>query len=246
MPNKTKQIIRRMKSPDHVSLLLDQRAWRDALLRLRPANPSMEDARRLARWRSDHTHAFLTWIRPSPEEVLEWLNAYQDREDDILFIIETFEGSAWGQIGLYRIDLDQGTAELGRLIRGEDAPDGMMFSASLAVLEWAFEQLQLQEVVLEIFEDHVQSVAFYRKLGFLRRDSYPVRKCSENGKIVRWIPLEPGLNGFEGPRRMVCRMVLIKERFRKLHGKSVLEIRKGCESSPVCSGYSKGQEYDFH
>ena len=232
MGNNAKSIIRRMKSKYHVPLLLDKMAWRDSLLRLRPVTRTMEDARRMAMWRNAHATEFFTWIRPTPEEVLEWLGVYEYRQNDVLFIIESFEGSAWGQIGLYRIDVHQGTAELGRLIRGEDAPDGMMIHAAQVVLEWAFDQIGLHEVCLEVFEDNLPAIALYRRLGFLRIDSFPVRKSKENGKAVRWIPLERGQNGFDGPRKMICRMAIDRQRFRSLTSKRSIEMRKTREDGP--------------
>jgi hypothetical protein len=79
-------------------------------------------------WRNqDHIR---TWFFHSdvitPEQHRRWFDAYRGRDDDFVFVIEETEElrRPVGQVALYYIDWEPGTAEYGRLMIGDtDAPE---------------------------------------------------------------------------------------------------------------------------
>jgi RimJ/RimL family protein N-acetyltransferase len=73
-----------------------------------------------------------------------------------------------GQVAIYNIDWDSGTAELGRLMLGEPAAAGrgLAREATNAVVALALERLGLQEIYLEVIPDNVRAIKVYEVCGF--------------------------------------------------------------------------------
>jgi RimJ/RimL family protein N-acetyltransferase len=119
--------------------------------------------------------------------MLQWLNSNKLRNDDIMLILENEEGVKLGQMSLYHINTEKKRAEFGRVIRGvADFKKGVMTKASEALLAWAFNELRLSEIYLEVFETNHRAKRLYKKLGFCAENTFLVVKRFEGG-LERWI-----------------------------------------------------------
>lgn len=154
---------------------------------LRLAHADLFDARCMAEWRTLHYQQFLTWIKPTPDQLLGWLNSNMLRNDDMILILESEEGIRLGQMSLYRIDAENKRAEFGRVIRGvANFQKGIIAQASEALLAWAFNELGLLEIYLEVFEMNHRAKRLYKKLGFCIESTFLVVRRFEDG-LVKWI-----------------------------------------------------------
>lgn len=154
---------------------------------LRLAHADLFDAICMAKWRTLHYQQFTTWIKPTPEQLLQWLNSNKRRNDDMMLILESKEGVKLGQMSLYHINAENKRAEFGRIIRGvADFQKGIMTKASEALLAWAFNKLGLLEIYLEVFEINHRAKRLHKKLGFCTESTFLVVKRLEDG-LDRWI-----------------------------------------------------------
>lgn len=123
-------------------------------------------------WRNqDHIRRwFLNSDVITPEQHAAWYAAYQDRDDDFVFVIEETAtlGRPVGQVALYRIDWARRTAEFGRLLIGDAgaAGKGIATLATKCLVELALGAWGLRDVVLEVREENTRAIAVYLACGF--------------------------------------------------------------------------------
>ena len=123
-------------------------------------------------WRNQaHIRKWFVHNAPiEPDQQRVWWDSYRRRTDDYMFVIEDVgEGSGdVGAVALYNIDCDQNRAEYGRLMIREPAAcgRGLARTATELVTEFAFDNLGLDEVYLEVFSDNQRAVTLYRSCGF--------------------------------------------------------------------------------
>jgi diamine N-acetyltransferase len=106
----------------------------------------------------------------TPEQHREWFQGYSQRENDYLFIIEEIMDlkKPVGQISLYNIDWGRKQGEYGRLMIGEPSAQGkgLAKEATGLLLHYAFGELDLKGVYLEVFEKNEPALSIYRAYGF--------------------------------------------------------------------------------
>jgi RimJ/RimL family protein N-acetyltransferase len=187
---------------------------------LRPVQTTLADATAMAKWRNIAFRAFLTWIQPTKDDMLNWLTQYQDKSDDIIFIIEMDTGKLAGQIALYNIDTSIHQAEFGRIIREKRIScKGIMTEACKAMFNWAFNFLHLETIFLEVFADNQRAISLYERLGFHIAESDFVQKLKNDRGIISWskvganIPLN---SSSYADCRLLYTMLLTKSRFSTL------------------------------
>jgi RimJ/RimL family protein N-acetyltransferase len=101
-----------------------------------------------------------------------------DNQRNKTFALETKEGVYLGGIGLNRIDWENGNAEVGIVIgKKEYWNKGYGTDAMMAMLDFAFNQMNLHRVYLRVFEFNQRGIRSYEKCGFkregvLRQDRY--------------------------------------------------------------------------
>jgi RimJ/RimL family protein N-acetyltransferase len=182
---------------------------------LRPVLTSAADAARMAKWRCNAYQAFFTWIRPDPDEMLRWLEGYQARTDDIIFFIEAPCGVPIGQVSIYNMDPASGSAEFGRLIRGENqGPADLIFCACRSLLGWVFDSYIINRVVLEVFADNHKAVRLYKRLGFGISGTRIFKREADSEGAVRWMKTKKmaiGNKNHVDTYRNVYRMELMRE-----------------------------------
>ena len=110
----------------------------------------------------------------------KWLEKALDTSDmrNKAFSIETKDGVYLGGIGLHKINWENRSAEVGIVIgKKEYWGKGYGTDAMLAILEFAFNHMNLHRVYLEVYDFNVRGIKSYEKCGFkkegaLRDDRY--------------------------------------------------------------------------
>lgn len=101
---------------------------------------------------------------------MAWFNQYLARDDDYVFIIERLsrKKEPIGQISLYKIDLEKRKAEFGRLLIGEPAAKrkGIAKKATEILLDYAFTNLGIKTIQLEVLPGNSPAILLYEKCGF--------------------------------------------------------------------------------
>jgi len=91
-------------------------------LRFRPLTEA--DLPMTLRWRNQpRVRSMLFHSEPLRMEThREWFEAYRDRDDDFIFVVEASSpfDRPIGQVSVYNIEWEEGRAEVGRLMVGED------------------------------------------------------------------------------------------------------------------------------
>lgn len=147
---------------------------------LRPVTSS--DLEKMRTWRnSDWARSFfLTNDIISEEQQIAWYESYLKKTDDYMFIIQLGSIDV-GTAALYRVDYARESAEFGRLLIAEDVAKGKSLGEKVlkGICNFAFTELKLREVALEVFALNTKAVYIYEKVGFKL-----VEKSSIEGKEV--------------------------------------------------------------
>lgn len=131
-----------------------------------------DDIPTFVRWFNDpDVRQYLLMYEPMSRAKEErWFEAQLESRDDLLFGIEARAGDGWvhiGVIGLHKIDWKNRNAVLGVTI-GEKAYWGQGYGtdAVRTMLRFAFGEVGLQRVELEVFAFNPRAQRCYEKVGF--------------------------------------------------------------------------------
>ena len=145
-----------------------------------------KDVRVLSEWRNRHLRAFLTEFQATEYRTARWLNEMVGPDDTrILFMVDDAKGRTIGYMGLAFIDWENRSAEADAVVRGVEAPPGMMTRALRTLLSWARGQLGLPRLGVRVLSDNT-ALEFYRKFGFREVRRTPLRRVEEED-MIRWI-----------------------------------------------------------
>jgi RimJ/RimL family protein N-acetyltransferase len=139
-------------------------------VRLRPVEES--DLPRFIEWLNDPEVRYWLSLSEAPELTLEdeeeWYERTRASDIDLVWMIEA-EGEPLGTVGLHGIDERQGRATLGIFIgvKGRWA-QGLGTEAIGHTLRFAFGELALRRVDLQVDEDNERGIRCYEKCGFQR------------------------------------------------------------------------------
>ena len=97
-----------------------------------------------------------------------WFNDYRAKVDEEIYAIEV-EGDHVGNIGLHGIDRGNRKASIGIVI-GEKGrwSKGYGTDAMMTVLRYAFRDLHLHKVNLDVIDYNERAIHVYAKCGFVR------------------------------------------------------------------------------
>lgn len=128
-----------------------------------------DDLSLMREWRNkDHIRKWFFDSRIiTPEMQQKWYESYQKRDDDQMFIISTSSVEI-GIVALYCIDRVRRRVQFGRFLIGEDEyrSQGYACEAIRLLLKYAFEELGLEEVYLELLSCNEVALNLYEKVGF--------------------------------------------------------------------------------
>ena len=158
-----------------------------------------EDVRLLTEWRNRFVQSFLTEFEADEARTAKWLVETVGPDDTrILFMVDDARGrQTVGYMGLAFIDWEGGAGEADAIVRGGEAPRGLMKRAMGTMLDWARLQLGLGTLGVRVRSDN-PALEFYRRFGFHERARVPLRRVEKEG-MVQWLeddslaPGEPSL-----------------------------------------------------
>jgi len=103
-----------------------------------------------------------------------WFTRHQLVDDAFMFVVENIETRApVGQVSIYAIDREIGEAEVGRFIAAPGVSGkGFIREAIRALVQFAFTELSLQRVYLEVFADNARAIRLYESLGFAKHGEH--------------------------------------------------------------------------
>ena len=145
-----------------------------------------EDSEALFRWINDRDLVVLNapFKRVSPGEHARWFDEVRRRLDIEIFGIRLGDGALIGSCQLNAIDPARGECSL-QIRIGEREAWGRGYGAEAVrlLLTYAFDELGLSLVRLEVFEDNERAINAYRKAGFREQGIRP-RAAVIEGKPV--------------------------------------------------------------
>jgi diamine N-acetyltransferase len=105
----------------------------------------------------------------SAEAHRAWFAANLMSDDSLMFVVEDAATQApVGQVSIYNIDREIGEAEVGRFIAAPGASGkGYIRDAIAALVGFAWSELNLQRVYLEVYSENARAVRLYASLDFV-------------------------------------------------------------------------------
>lgn len=141
----------------------------------------------------------------SRKDMLEWVEKQQNRKNDRIWVIVDEQDQCIGHCGLYKIDSDTGMADIAVCIGNAAFRKGQSRAIMKAVVNYAFEELNLRKITAEILDTNKISINFTKKFGFkeecvLREQEYRngqyvdmhifgLFRCDWNPDTVRCLPV---------------------------------------------------------
>jgi RimJ/RimL family protein N-acetyltransferase len=143
------------------------------LIRLRAIE--MDDLDRYLAWINDgEVVRYLATAAPHPvsrAQEEEWIRTAvtHTRPPEITYAIETIDGDRHiGSVSLHRVGGPARHSELGIMVGDKTYWNrGYGTDAILTMLRYAFEDLNLNRVWLQVHDDNARAIACYRKCGFM-------------------------------------------------------------------------------
>lgn len=145
-----------------------------SLVRLRAHAPSDLDA--CTRWINDVEVTRTLAVRyPMPVRAEEqWLERISTGADafharaDVHFAIETLEGRYIGNCGIHRVEWESRSADVGIMIGEKDCwNSGYGTDAMRTMLRFAFREMNLHRIQLDVYDHNARAIASYGKCGFV-------------------------------------------------------------------------------
>lgn len=132
-----------------------------------------KDIENLRVWRNDKNNSkFLRQIPYITEKAQqEWYKKYIDNKNEICFAIEECDEIKCmvGSLSLY--NFTENSAEFGKILIGDIRAHRKQvgYHATVAAIKIAFETLNLQKLVLEVYENNFSAIKIYEKAGFIKK-----------------------------------------------------------------------------
>lgn len=128
------------------------------------------DENDIVRWRNrkDIIDSLFSYKGVTITEHRQWFDKYSRDDSRIEFVISKKEDSLKiGTIGLSSIDHRNQKAEYGILIgEAQERGKGFAYEASIAIVNYAFSELNLHKLKLNVFLDNPSAINLYKRLGF--------------------------------------------------------------------------------
>jgi len=131
-----------------------------------------EDIPTFVRWFNDpEVKDFILMHRPmSLADEERWFESLADRKDEFIFAVEALIDERWvhiGNVGLHDVDWKNSHAMFG-IALGEKHYWGQGYGtqATKTMLRYAFQELNLHRVELEVFAYNPRAIRCYEKAGF--------------------------------------------------------------------------------
>lgn len=118
----------------------------------------------------DIEKTILGWALPlSKRDEEKWYANFSNTQQNIRYIIETFDGEVVGLTGLGNIDMKNGCAKgLGTRIAPKFQSKGYATDARLTLYNFAFNELRLHRMEATAFDDNLASIRSLEKSGCVK------------------------------------------------------------------------------
>lgn len=104
------------------------------------------------------------------EDQIKWFENYNLKKNDYMFSIHPInqQDRFIGAVALYGINEESKTAEFGRLIIDKETAKekGLGYDATMCACTIGFEQIGLNKILLEVFEENISAIKTYQKACF--------------------------------------------------------------------------------
>lgn len=134
-----------------------------------PMDEQTSELYRKLRNREDNREFFFNSAVIEKEQQIKWFHSYLEKKEEFMFAILFRETMKFiGGIGIYDINFEQQTAEVGRIIvdRNVAAGKGYGTEAIKGIVEIARDKLGMEEVCAYIYRTNIASVKAFFKAGF--------------------------------------------------------------------------------
>lgn len=135
-------------------------------------------------WRKRAMRMFLTQFESTYEKAHGYLkNLSVAQENRLLFLMYDDAGRFVGHMGL--ADVNGISGELDNFMRGVDGGNpNLVFLAELALLDWAFGTLGLQQSVVSVLSYNWLTVQLHEEVGFTVTENLPLKKSEADGVVT--------------------------------------------------------------
>ena len=137
-----------------------------------PSESNIEKAFAVVMENYDHLHEWMPWVNEdfSLESVREYykraLLKFAGDEDEIGLNI-VYRGEIVGGTGMHEIDRRDKSAEIGYWLAKSAMGQGLVIKSVTKLLEYGFEELVLNRIVIKCVPENVKSRAIPERLGFV-------------------------------------------------------------------------------
>jgi Acetyltransferases, including N-acetylases of ribosomal proteins len=147
---------------------------------LRPITQDYKDtvpgcAALLSKWRNENSEMSPDPFTATPESTEEWLDhAVLEREDRILFLILSVDGTKIGHMGFSSLNEKEQSMEIDAVIRGERNNPGMMTFALNSLIRWGLDTLKMKKITLRVLSGNSHAIRFYKRNFFFKAGEIPL------------------------------------------------------------------------
>lgn len=152
-----------------------------------------KDAPLITKWVNDHeiTQYLVAYLPQSEMAEREWIAKLKDRKDDIPLAVCLKDGRLIGVMGIHRIDWKSRVATTGAFIGDKSLwGKGYGTDAKMALLDYAFNELNLWKICSTVTEFNERSLAYSLHCGYVI-EGRRRRHIFKNGRY--WDQIELGL-----------------------------------------------------
>lgn len=129
----------------------------------------------LASWRNKNADMSPDPFVATTESTKKWLDDILEREDRILFLVLSSDGTKVGQIGFSSLNEKTRSMEIDAVIRGETGIcPGMMSHALNALVRWGLSTLKMKKITLRVLSTNLHAIQFYKKNFFFKTGDIPL------------------------------------------------------------------------
>ena len=154
--------------------------------------PELSDAESIAKNANDIEVSKWLLVVPNPytlKDAISWIKSFDDPKEGYSFTIELkSEKCIIGGMGLHKIDLEKKRADVGYWIGSNYHRKGYGSEALAAIIDFAFNKLELKVLEAGVFEGNPSSGKMLEKFGFKIVGESKTVTCKADGRRVQDIP----------------------------------------------------------
>lgn len=131
---------------------------------------SSADAEKMRVLRNKYSRNFFNAAPIAQDAQQVWYQKYLNTPNDYMFSVYLKAEERWiGAVSIYDVNTVKKTAEFGRILIDRDATEErrLGLDTTLAACRFAFNQLGVEDIRLEVYANNIPAVRTYIKAGFL-------------------------------------------------------------------------------